>query len=293
MNDSSIRDTFSHSVAPFIHHLLTTQNDVHTMSHLILIVGIVFALIVEWIQFISEGVNTQRWIINLLFILSALVLSSDYLAPIETTWHAIDGLSLSFLQTVTGNNDPLFLSKWIDDRLMRLITDDVSILTDPIHLIVLTTLWHICAFLIEITLYLAGVWALWGKVLIELLGLVFVPCLAWSSLRPFFDVYVRLYFGFLMLLIMLRATSALAAITINAEFSTLGLGCHGQFRCLLTGATPIALTNHLELLVVMVLCVALVLSSFKMAYHFAQSCGAASNGAIQIAKKAAMMLAAL
>nr|WP_012219807.1 hypothetical protein [Vibrio sp. 23023]ABX76994.1 Conserved hypothetical protein [Vibrio sp. 23023] len=53
------------------------------------------------------------------------------------------------------------------------------------------------------------------------------------------------------------------------------------------------LTNHLELLVVMVLCVALVLSSFKMAYHFAQSCGAASNGAIQIAKKAAMMLAAL
>ncbi|WP_178306557.1 type IV secretion system protein [Vibrio algicola] len=275
------RSGFDNTVTGFINNIMSTSNDVQWFCLALLTVLSVLALISEWAHFAMNGLDVERLIMCALFIIITTFLCTHFVEPMDVIWNSADQMSLGFLEGVTGNRDPLYLTIWLNRSLERIISKEPSILLDGLYPILMSMLWNLATILLQIVIYLVGVWATWGFLLSKLLGLIFIPCLAYGPTRPFFDAYVKFFLGFVILLITLRVTGALAALTINAQFQTLGLGCSTLIRCALTNAVSIDISSQSHMIVTCFICIFLVCSSFKISHKLAGSCGSASGGAMQ------------
>lgn len=272
--------TFTDTIDQFITDILNGNNDISWFSWAWLMVLIVLSVTNEFTNFVNKGLDVERVLICCILIMTATFLNAHFIVPLNIIWQSADAMSLGFLEGVTGNRDPLYLTKWLNASLYRIVVDDPSIWLNGGSVIFMAILWNVAILLIGFVMYLVGVWATWGFVLSKLLAMLFIPCLVFEPMRGFFDAYIKFFLGFIILLIVMRITGSIAALTIHAQFQSLGLLCSSFVSCAIRGGTEIDPTAQLEMIITCFICSLLVASSFKFAYQLSNSCGSASGGAI-------------
>lgn len=271
---------FNRDVHQYI-HTLTTGGPVIEFASMMLTVFIVFELFMQWSTFALDKPQPVEHISAILLILVTLLLMNQFIPVINAIWSAGDGLGRAFLHAATGNSDPLYLAKWFDHSMALVSPLDVGI-GDTMTLIALTFFLDIVLFVLTIMMYLVGIWAVWGLALAKLLALLFIPCLAWKPARPFFTKWVEFLLSFVLLMLLLRVSGALAALAMQSAFNTMGAQCQlsAGHLCNLTHAVHIDDTSaQTQLLVSGVLSILLVGSAFKFAQAFSSASGAMSQRA--------------
>lgn len=272
--------TFLSTIDEFITNIINGNGDIRWFSWAWLTVLIVLSVSTELTNFVHNGLDLEKALMCCVLIIVTTFLSTNFITPLNVIWQTADAMSLGYLEGVTGNRDPLYLSKWLNYSLYRILVDDPSILLDGGYVIFMAILWNIAIFLISFLMYLVGVWATWGFVLSKLLAMLFIPCLVYESTRGFFDAYIKFFLGFVILLIVMRITGSIAALTLHAQFQSLGLLCSSFASCAIRGGTEINPSAQFEMIITCFICSLLVASSFKFAYQLSNSCGSASGGAI-------------
>lgn len=278
---TTAKTVFLTTVNSFISSILNGNNDIKWFSLAWLTVLIVLAITSESIHFVSKGFDVERVLTCCILIMTATFLNTNFIQPMDVIWQSADAISLGFLEAITGNRDPLYLTKWLNASLYRIVVDDPSILVDSWWTIFMAIIWNIATLLIGFLMYLVGVWATWGFVLSKLLAILFIPCMVYEPTRGFFDAYIKFFLGFVMLLIVMRITGSIAAITLQSQFQSIGLLCTSFVGCALRGGTRLDPTAQLEMVITCLISSLLVASSFKFAYQLSNSCGSASGGAIK------------
>lgn len=278
---------FNNEVHHYI-HAMTSQGVVHDFAYMALMAFTVFELFTQLAVFALEKPAPVEHISSVIYILVAMALTFHFLPAVDALWQAGDGIGRAFLSVATGSGDPLYLAKWFDHSMALVSPMDVGI-RDSFALIMMTALLDVVLFVLTTMMYLVGVWAVWGLALAKLFALLFVPCLAWKPVRPFFVKWVEYLMGFVFLMILLRVSGALAALAMQSAFEGLGAQCQvsGGHLCDLTQAMNIRGTGAtLSLMTSGVLSIVLVGSSFKFAKEFSSATHGLSRGAQQGINKA-------
>lgn len=278
---TTAKTTFSTTINNFLNGIVNGNNEIRWFSWAWLIVLAVLAVTSEFANFASKGLDLERVLMCGILVITTTYLCSNFLEPLDVIWQTADAMSLGFLEGVTGNRDPLYLTKWLNASLYQIVVDDPSLMLGGVGVVMMAVLWNIAIFLISFVMYLVGVWATWGFVLSKLLAMIFIPCLVYEPTRGFFDAYFKFFLGFVILLIVMRITGSIAAITIQSQFQTLGLMCFSFVSCAIREGTELNSSAQFEMIITCFICSLLVASSFKFAYELSSSCGSASGGAVK------------
>ncbi len=261
---------------------MTESGDVYDFSHMFLIVLSVLALTTELFHFATDKFDPQAHFVAVMFVLITLILQKSFLPAMDTIWQTGEGLGMAFMEQATGTRDPLYLAKWLTHAIGKMSFSDVS-LSDGPSLVIKTAIFYIISLLLSIVMYLVGMWAAWGLALSKLLALLFIPTLAYKPTRSFFISWLEFFLGFVFLMLILRVTGTLAALAMQSEFNSMGMGqCSAGHLCDINAkyfanadTDHFVLTSALSLL--------LVGSSFKFAQVF-------SNAASDMSKYASKSL---
>ncbi|TVO39928.1 type IV secretion system protein [Vibrio algivorus] len=277
---ANTQNTFAGSINDFIRAVLSSNNDIRCFSWGWLGVLTTLAAFNEFTRFVNDGFDAEKILVCVILIITTTYLCTHFIEPMDVIWQSANAISLSFLEGVTGNRDPLYLTKWLNHTLYRLVIDDPSLMLDTGYVIIMALLWEAAIALVTLMMYLVGIWATWGFALSKLLAMLFIPCLVYPPTRGYFDAFFKFFLGFVILLLVMRITGAIAALTLQAQFQTLGLTCSSVVSCAIRDGTEVNPTMQLTMIITCFLCTLLVASSFKFAYELAGVCGSASGGAV-------------
>lgn len=293
----ALRNVFENTVTDYVQTILAGNNDVFDFSMLLIMTLVMILAFQEIAIFMMDGLDMERIASAVIMVFATLGIWMVYPTFVDVLWEAGEGLSLSFQEIATGNRDPMFLSKWMTHTLSRLLTEDISLWTAAIDTLLLTVGWSITSLLLQFVMYMVGMWAVWGLTLAKVIGVIFVPFLILPQTRSLFDGWLRFLVGFLVLLIILRITGVLAALTMQAQFESIGLACHNHAQLCIGTSVLTGSGNDFDrsdFIVTGLLAVLFVFSSFGFAAALSSGVGGGSNGITRsvaaLAKKAATLL---
>ncbi|PSU44801.1 hypothetical protein C9J12_25735 [Photobacterium frigidiphilum] len=293
----ALRNVFENTVTDYVQTILAGNNDVFDFSMLLIMTLVMILAFQEIAIFMMDGLDMERIASAVIMVFATLGIWIVYPTFVDVLWEAGEGLSLSFQEIATGNRDPMFLSKWMTHTLSRLLTEDISLWTAAIDTILLTVGWSITSLLLQFVMYMVGMWAVWGLTLAKVIGVIFVPFLILPQTRSLFDGWLRFLVGFLVLLIILRITGVLAALTMQAQFESIGLACNNRAQLCIGTSVLTGSGNDFDrsdFIVTGLLAVLFVFSSFGFAAALSSGVGGGSNGITRsvaaLAKKAATLL---
>ncbi|EOU1356184.1 TPA: hypothetical protein NH806_006479 [Pseudomonas aeruginosa] len=276
----TMRGIFSGALANFVNGIMQdTNNDIYTWSWMMFLALAFLLLFIEFVKFIFEGFNAASHLEALCYLFVTLGLMASYNAFTEAIWGVGVGLSNGYQQYLVGNTDNFFLSQWIHKATGAVVLDDLD-LFDSVRLILYTVQWTVICGLLDVVFWLAAMWAEFGYALAKITGLIFVPFLLLPMTRPLFDGWFKFFCGFVFLLIILKATMVVAAITVKAILESLGVSFAGDYGDP-AQVVQIAKENMYLLLdtsAMLLIAILFILSSFAFASMIAGGVGNLSGG---------------
>ncbi|MCU8961137.1 hypothetical protein ACO0J9_13040 [Pseudomonas aeruginosa] len=276
----TMRGIFDGALATFVNGIMQdTNNDIYTWSWMMFLALAFLLLFIELVKFIFEGFNAVSHLEALCYLFITMGLMAGYNAFTEAIWGVGVGLSNGYQQYLVGNTDNFFLSQWIHKATGAVVLDDLD-LFDSIRLILYTVQWTVICALLDVVFWLAAMWAEFGYALAKITGLIFVPFLLLPMTRPLFDGWFKFFCGFVFLLIILKATMVVAAITIKAILESLGVSFSGDYGDP-AQVVQIAKENMYLLLdasAMLLIAILFILSSFAFASMIAGGVGNLSGG---------------
>ena len=278
---NNLTDVFINNINSYVNTILTTNNDVKSYAWMMLLFLIFLALFTEITSFIFNGVDPTKHLTTFIMILITLTVWKSYIYFIDMIWIAGNGIGMSFQQVATGNTDPLFLSKWINKTVSSMIFEDFNFWSSG-STIVLGILWSLVALIIQFLMYLASMFAEWGLALSKIIGILFIPFLAYEPTRKLFDSWFRFFIGWIFLMLTLRITSVIAAITIQSQIQQIGLTCSGRWVCIPAptngGGVNVSMFDSSDILFSMIIAILFICSSFGFAKALSSGVGDSSQG---------------
>ena len=285
-----LTDVFRDTINVYVDALLNSTNDVNTYAWMMVLFLTVLALFFEVCKFMFQGFEPAEHLTTVLMILVTLILWRNYVWFVDMIWQAGDGLGMAFQVVATGYSDPLFLSKWTAKTVARIVIEEFDIWSAG-QTIMLGLVWSVVVLIIEFLMYLAAMFAVWGLALSKIIGVIFIPFLAFEPTRKLFDSWLRFFIGFIFLMITLRITSVIGALTIQSQLKQLGMVCSGKLICLPgpvnADAVAVGVHSHSDVLFSMIIAIVFICSSFGFAKQLGAGVGSASTGLGGYAKAAA------
>ncbi|WP_263147666.1 hypothetical protein [Pseudomonas sp. RIT-PI-AD] len=276
----NMRGIFNGALAAFVNGIMQdTNNDIYTWSWMMFLALAFLLLFIEFVNFIFEGFNAASHLEALCYLFITMGLMASYNKFTEAIWGVGVGLSNGYQQYLVGNTDNFFLSQWIHKATGAVVIDDLD-LFDSIKLILYTVQWTVACALLDVVFWLAAMWAEFGYALAKITGLIFVPFLLLPMTRPLFDGWFKFFCGFVFLLIMLKATMVVAAITIKGILESLGVSFSGDYGDP-AQVVQIAKENMYVLFdtsAMLVVAILFILSSFSFASMIGGGVGNLSGG---------------
>ncbi|WP_330927120.1 hypothetical protein [Candidatus Sororendozoicomonas aggregata] len=301
---ADVVEVFNNNISEYVDDLLSPGNDVYSYCKMMLIMTIVIAFLKEVVVFMTKGLDPESHLTTTVMIFITLGLWTGYNTFIDVIWEAANGLTAAFQFAAVDNTDPMFLSKWVNTIFSRIVVESEVGFLGTVHSAMKTIFWHILVGLLQFFMYLVGLWAAWGITVAKIIGVIFIPFLALENTRPLFDGWFKFLIGFFILLIILRITAVITAITIQSQLETIGLNCSEGLVCLPVAnwSVKIDLIDYQfaggysasEMTFTMIISILVVISSFKFAQVLASGIAQPSNsvgrGAKSIATKMATMI---
>ncbi|EGU37246.1 type IV secretion system protein [Vibrio scophthalmi] len=217
------RDNFATYINEFVEALMANSemNSFLIMFATFLIVVLAF---IEISKFMLIGFELESVAQSILMVFFTLILMKGFPAAFDVAHQTFDKLGLLILRIGTGNEDVFFLSKWINKYLNYINGgEDSSILSMSVLDVVFALIWQLIALLLQAAMFLVATWATWTLALAKMIGLFFIPCLILPATRPLFDGWMQFTVASLLLLVILRAVGVLVALSIKAQFVSIGL----------------------------------------------------------------------
>ncbi len=290
-NGLVLTDVFKNEINIYVNSILNTSNDVKTFAWMIMLFLVFLALFTEICNFIFKGLDPAQHLTTFLMILVTLAVWGSYTFLVDMIWEAGDALGLAFIKVATGYDDPLFLTKWTAKTMARLVIEEFNLWSSG-QVIIMGFFWSVIVLVIQFLMYLAAMFAVWGLALSKIIGIIFIPFLAFEPTRKLFDSWLRFFIGFIFLMIVLRITSVLAALTIQSQLKHLSTSCPSALICYansLNGqAIHINMSSNSDLLFSMIIAIIFICSSFGFAKQLGSAVGGVSTGLSSYAKMAAM-----
>lgn len=266
--DSVFRQTFSTVVHEFVDRVMTNP-EMASFSLALLVTLCVVLIFTEIARFMLIGWEPESIIQCALTVFLSASLYFSYNAIFDVLFETMDNVGLLIFQIGTGTRDSMFLFKLINNALLSMYQEEVSLWDLSIGDVFIWGVWQLIGLILTLVLFLIGSWAVWCLFLAKVLGLIFVPMVAHPLTRPFFDGWLKFTLGSLVLLVVVRASGVLAGLAIQAQFKASGLlQCGGDLltSCLAVGGRRAGFSpaDNMELMVTMVLSILIVVSSISL-----------------------------
>jgi type IV secretory pathway VirB6-like protein len=276
----SMRGIFSGALRDFVTGIMSdTGNDIYTFTWMMFLAGTVFLVVTEVAKFIFVGRSAESNLLAICWWFATFAIMNSYNGFTEAIWGAAVGVSNGYQQYLVGNTDNFFLAQWVHKAMAAVVVEDLS-LFDGVKFIIYYWSWMVAVILIDLVAWLAGMWADFGYALAKVVGLIFIPFLLIPATRNLFDSWFKFFVGFGFLLIVLKATMVVAAISVKAIIESLGVSFQGSYGDP-TSVVEIAKEN-LYLLsdasAMLFIAFLFVLSSFAFASSLAGGLGNMSGG---------------
>jgi len=284
----TMRDIFDGALTDFVIGIMNdTGNPIYTWSWMMFLALSVLLIFIEVVKFIFDGFDAASHLEAVIYFFITLGLMGTYDAFTSAIWGVGVGLSNGYQEYLVGNSDNFFLAQWLIKALGAVVLAELSF-WDSFKLIQYLIAWSVVCFLLEIVFWLASMWAEFGYALAKVIGMIFIPFLLLPATRALFDGWFKFLCGFVVLLIMLKATMVVAAISIKAVLESLGVRFAGDY------GDPTVVVNiakeNLYMLsdcaAILVIAVLFVLSSFVFASMIASGVGNLSGGLGSVTKLA-------
>ncbi|BES73869.1 hypothetical protein RE428_48870 (plasmid) [Marinobacter nanhaiticus D15-8W] len=284
----AMRDSFSNELRNFVVGIMADSTNAVNQWSWMLFLFLAFLLVVrEVVVFIANGFTVVSHAEAVIFFFATLAIMGGYSEFTDAIWGVGVGLGNGYQSALVGNTDNFFLSQWVSKSMSAVSLEDISIF-DSIKLAIYFVLWHLIAMFLDVVTWIAGVWAHFGYALAKVIGMVFIPFLLLPSTRPLFDGWFKFLVGFVVLLIMLKATLVIAAISVKSILGTLGVTWTTEYGEPV-GVVEVAKENFYLLAdssLMLFVAALFVLSSFAFAAALASGAGSPSGALGNLAKKA-------
>ncbi|MFA1563023.1 type IV secretion system protein [Aliivibrio fischeri] len=219
---NTFRDVFSHSIVRFVDTLITSGEVAHFALSLTIVL-VVILYFSEVAKFMLKGIDIDSITHSTLMVFATLLIIASYQTLFDNANAFFDEIGLSIQESATGARDPFFLFNWVTHAFNSMYGEDVSFFMMPVGDVIYAGLWYLVALVLQIMMFAISSWAVWSLALAKILGILFVPLLIHPTTRSVFDGWFKFTLGSFMLLIVLRATGALSALAIQAQFQSIGL----------------------------------------------------------------------
>lgn len=226
---TTMRGIFDGALSDFVTGILSdADNSLYIWAWMVFLTCSVILIVAEVSKFIFNGIDPVSHITAIFFFFVTLGLMESYDGFTGAIWNAGIGIGNGYQEYLVGNTDNFFLVQWAMKALGAVVLEELSIF-DSIRIVLYGINWIILSGLIEVVMWLAALWAHFGYALAKIVGLVFIPFLLLPQTRPLFDSWFKFFCGFVVLTIILKATSAVVAISIKATLEGIGVQFDGDF----------------------------------------------------------------
>lgn len=277
----TMRGIFSGALADFVNGIMEdTHNDVYIWTWMIFTTFSVIGLVTEIGKFIWGGYAKDSLVIFLFYWFATFIILGSYSAFTDAIWGIGVGISNAYQQHLVGNTDNFFLAQFVHKAMSAVVVDEIGIF-DTGRLWFYYGQWMFVGAILDLVAWLASMWADFGYALAKVVGIVFVPFLLLPATRNLFDSWFRFLTGFVMLLIVLKATMVVCCITVKAVLGTLGVSFAGNGYGDPASVVNIAKDNMYVLgdtAAMLGVAILFVLSSFAFAGSLAAGVGNLSGG---------------
>ncbi|WAH62216.1 hypothetical protein LZ023_40780 (plasmid) [Pseudomonas silvicola] len=277
----AMRGIFSGALADFVNGVMNdTSGDIYTYTWMMFLTFSVIGIVIEVAKFIWGGYQMESHLTFILWWFACFGIMGGYNAFTEAVWGIGVGLSNAYQQYLVGNTDNFFLAQWIHKSMAAVVLEDLSFF-DTVRLMGYYWIWMVAGTLLDLVAYLAAMWADFGYALSKVIGIIFVPFLLLPATRPLFDGWFKFFTGFVVLLIVIKATMVVAAITVKAILESLGVSFSGGGYGSVGEVVQIAKENMYlvgDAAVMLIIAILFVLSSFVFAGTLASGVGSLSGG---------------
>lgn len=288
MLSDTMRDLFENELNGYVTSIMNdTSNGIYQWSWMMFLALSFILIVKEVLVFIADGMNAASHLEAVIYFFVTLFLMGSYSFFTDAIWGIGVGLGNGYQQHLVGNTDNFFLSQWVTKSISAVSMEELSIL-DSIDLLRYSIAWGVAVGLLELAVWTASIWTQFGYALAKIVGLIFIPFLLLPATRVLFDNWFRFLVGFVVLLIMLKATQVVAAITVKATLATLDVSWTTDYGDP-ANVVEVAKENFYLLAdtAAMLLIAALfVLSSFVFAVALGKGVGSASGALGSVSRKA-------
>lgn len=275
----TMREAFQNEVSNFVTGIMNDGgNDVNSWARTLLLFFFIILVLNETMYYIFEGLDYQRILNASVFLFLTLIFFQFYDHGTQALWGIGDGIAGGLQTYLVGNTDNFFLTQWISKSTKAIVLKDLGFF-DGLKATFILMQWSLVCLLLDLVSWLAALWADFGYALAKVVGICFIPFLMLQSTRNIFDAWFKFFVGFIILNVILRATLILAAITLKAVLSDVGVkfsGYSDPMNVVRFGIDQFyMLTDGIAMLFIAIL---FVFSSFSFAAAMAGGVGNLSGG---------------
>lgn len=224
-----VTSNISTQLTAYINSILSdSSNDVNVWSKDVFLMLSVVMIFVEVVVFINKGVDMLRLLEALIWWAVGSAMMLGYVAFCNGVWGIGTALSNGYQQALVGNTNDFFMVQWIVQSAAAVHPESTDVF-DSINIYFQVGAWFIMVFLLQAVGWLVGLWAQFGNVLSQVIGLVFVPFIVIEFTRQMFWDWFKLFLGFVILNVTLKVTMVCACIVAKACFVSLGVTWSGNW----------------------------------------------------------------
>lgn len=224
-----VTSNISTQLTAYINSILNdANNDVNVWSKDVFLTLSVVLIVTEAIVFMNKGLDMIRLLDALIWWGVGTAIMSGYVAFCNGVWGVGTGLSAGYQQALVGNTDDFFMVQWIVQSAAAVHPESTDIM-DSLNIYFQVGAWFLMVFLLQAVGWLVGLWAQFGNVLSQVIGLIFIPFIVIEFTRQMFWDWFRLFLGFVILNITLKVTMVCACIVAKASFQSLGVTWSGSW----------------------------------------------------------------
>ena len=186
-------------------------SNVAKMNDIVIRALYIMVLFFAVVRYMAYGVTIEGTIppVFIAFILG--ILSETYFIWTDGIYQFFHFMGISIQETVVGNGDDYFLSKYTKALWDRLSFQPVDIF-DSIEYVIMFFIVFVMQLILQAVIAVAEIYAEFGVALAQIIGPVFLPFILHPSTRGIFDKWLGVLIGFAIFAFILRAVGVVYSL---------------------------------------------------------------------------------
>lgn len=208
----TVAENFKEELARKVDIMLNDEgSNVYKMNNIVIRALYIMVLFVAVVRYMAYGVTLEGTIPPLFIAFILAFLSETYFVWTDGIYQFFNFMGLSIQNTIVGNEDAYFLSKYTKALWDRLSFQPVDIF-DSIEYVVMFFIVFVMQLILQAVIAVAEIYAEFGVALAQIIGPVFLPFILHPSTRGIFDKWLGILIGFAVFAFIIRAVGVVYSL---------------------------------------------------------------------------------